>query len=188
MPRFPTSEPTPSGPSAYAPVAAQMPATVASPADVKRRTQNRPPSDRYKTPEKPEARDVGGVATGYAAMPHAVIVFAVTSAADGAHVVTLLLGEIMRKRLSKTYTFEAASEARKDVAVKVAAAPTPSSKPATPLPATVETAFGNQIEPGVVGATNDCVYEYVAPPSDAENENDVVDGAIAFADVAEVTT
>ena len=188
MPRFPASDPTPSGPSTDIPVAPQMPATVASPADVKRRTQNRPLSDRYKTPEKPEARDFGGVATGYAAIPNAVIKFAVTSAADGAHVVTSLLGEIMRRRLSKTYTFEAASEARKDVVVNVAAAPTPSRNPATPLPATVETAFGNQIEPGVVGALVDCTYAYTGPPSDAENENDVVVGIIAFADVATVIT
>jgi hypothetical protein len=89
-------------------------------------------------------------------MPHAFIELAVTSAAEGAHVVTALLGEIMRKRVSKTYTLETASDASMDVVVKVAEAPNPSEYPAAAEPATVEVIVGKKIAPGVVGAVVFC--------------------------------
>ena len=63
-PRGPASCPVPSGPSTYAPVAWQMPAAVATPAAVRRRTQKRAASDTKSTPEKPAAREAGGAAAG----------------------------------------------------------------------------------------------------------------------------
>ena len=57
------------------------------------------------------------------------MVFAVTRAAEGPQVVTDPLGASMRRRVSNTYRLAAVSEARKDVAVKVAAVPGISYRP-----------------------------------------------------------
>ena len=75
-------------------------------------------------------------------MPAAPMLLAVTSAAEGAQVLTVPLGASMRRRASKIKRLAAASEARTATLVKVAAVPAPSRKPVAALPAAVVTALG----------------------------------------------